>query len=70
MSHVERFEADDKRTLERVMLAMYVCPKCRKDLRPVALYEDVWMCHECKESWHLPEDQDYRDAVKDKLREG
>ena len=70
MSHVGRWEADDKRALERVLLSSKVCPKHRTDLQPVALYEDVWSCRECRETWHLPDDPDYRDAVKDKLREG
>ncbi len=56
MSHVSQYEEMDKKALHDALLALHTCPHCRSDLQPVALYEDVWGCHSCKETWYLPKD--------------
>lgn len=55
MPHANPWETADKIALEKAMLAMYVCPRCRNDLRPVAFCEDVWGCAQCRETWYLPD---------------
>jgi ribosomal protein L37AE/L43A len=47
------YEETDKSALKRALLALRTCPNCRADLQPVALLENVWGCHSCKETWHL-----------------
>ena len=60
MIHVSDYEAMDKRALEAALLALRTCPRCRGDLRPVALFEDVWGCwgdsvpRHMAETWYLP----------------
>lgn len=53
-----RFEDIDKGALREALLALRTCPRCRGDLQPVALTEAVWGCPSCKETWHLPAEQD------------
>ena len=50
----DRFEAMDKAALHNALLNLRTCPHCRNDLQPVALFEDVWGCRACDETWHLP----------------
>ena len=54
-----RFEEIDKIALQRALLAMRVCPHCRKDLKPVVLYDEVYACDNDEhpfESWYLPKE--------------
>lgn len=47
----------DKAALEAALLAMRVCPRCQRALRPARLYQDVWGCHEAghpPETWYIP----------------
>lgn len=54
MSHVDKYETQDKAALKGALLALHICPQCRRDLQPVAFYSDVWGCVACHETWHLP----------------
>lgn len=38
-------------------IGLHVCPNCCYVLFPVALLEDAWGCRNCKETWHLPEEE-------------
>jgi ribosomal protein L37AE/L43A len=49
------YEAMDKAALVGALLALYTCPRCRADLRPVPFCEDVWGCADCRETWHVPQ---------------
>ena len=55
----DRFEAIDKAALHNALLALKQCPHCRRNLQPVALFEDVYGCdgkqwpHHDFETWHL-----------------
>lgn len=49
-----RFEDMDRAALHDALLALRTCPRCRGDLQPVALCEDVWGCRPCHETWYLP----------------
>jgi len=49
-----RFEQIDKAALHNALLDLHTCPRCRDDLKPVALCEDVFGCQRCKETWHIP----------------
>jgi ribosomal protein L37AE/L43A len=51
------YEAIDKAALYKALLALRTCPNCRGDLQPVAFCADVWGCNECKETWHLPKEE-------------
>lgn len=61
MGRVSEYEAMDKAALDTALLALRTCPRCRADLRPVALFEDVWGCRgtgypsHMAETWYLPE---------------
>jgi len=55
MRQDNRFEAMDKAALNEALLALKQCPRCRGDLLPVALFDAVWGCKPCKETWYLPE---------------
>lgn len=48
-----KWEALDKAALVQALLALRTCPRCRVDLQPVALTEDVYGCPRCGETWHL-----------------
>ena len=52
-----RFEDIDKAALHNALLNLHTCPNCRRNLQPVALFEDVWGCASCKETWHLPKEE-------------
>lgn len=56
-SEAERFSDLDDAALNAAMLAQRTCPHCRRDLQPVALFEDVWGCSSCRETWHLPKEE-------------
>ena len=60
MKQDNRFEALDKAALHNALLALKTCPRCRADLRPVALFEDVWGCKEghTLETWYLPKEDE------------
>ncbi len=47
------YEETDEAALRRALLALRICPRCRRDLRPVANALDVWGCESCKETWYL-----------------
>ncbi len=53
-----RFEEIDKVALNAALLALRTCPNCRGKLLPVVLFEDVWGCKPCKETWYLPKGED------------
>ena len=57
MSHFGEFEEIDKQALINALVKMHVCPNCRQDLLPVALFPNVWGCKTCKEAWFVPEMQ-------------
>ena len=60
MSHVDRYESQDRFALDRALLALHTCPRCRADLKPVALFEDVWGCDSAShpfETWYLPKEE-------------
>jgi ribosomal protein L37AE/L43A len=48
-----RFENIDRAALNAIKIESGVCPFCARDLRPVALREDVWGCSNCLETWHI-----------------
>ena len=60
MSHVDRYEREDRIALERALLGLKTCPHCRADLKPDRLLRDVWVCagsgypEHPFETWHLP----------------
>lgn len=49
-----RWEDTDKAALNRALLALRICPKCRGDLLPVAYTPETWGCAPCKETFHIP----------------
>lgn len=52
-----RFEAIDKAALHSALLNLKTCPNCRRDLMPVGpMLDEVWGCHHCRETWHLPKE--------------
>ena len=53
-----RFAALDAAALSEALLAVHVCPRCRTDLQPVALTEDVWGCASCRQTWHVEREID------------
>jgi hypothetical protein len=56
-----RWEEMDKDALHTALLALHTCPHCRSDLRPVALFEDVWGCADPShsfETWHIPKTEE------------
>lgn len=58
------YEAMDKAALYNARLGLKICPNCTADLNPVALYDDVWGCEGCRESWHVPDtDGIFRDSI-------
>lgn len=56
------YQREDRIALERALLSMYLCPRCRMDLSPVAYTEDTWGCrgdssglfNHPPETWHIP----------------
>ena len=50
----DRFAETDKAALEAALLALWTCPHCRADLQPVHLFEGVWGCKPCGETWYVP----------------
>lgn len=59
-SDAARFSALDDAALETALLALRTCPRCRADLQPVALFDDVWGCKgpsHTFETWYLPHDE-------------
>jgi len=50
------YEREDKIALERALLGLRVCPRCRADLQPVRLFDTVWGCKAAHslETWYLP----------------
>ena len=48
---------EDKIALKNALLALHTCPRCRADLLPVALCEDVWGCRPCNATWYVPQEQ-------------
>ena len=59
MAAFGRYEETDKAALYNALLALRTCPNCRGDLRPVALFEDVWGCKPCRETWYVPDETRY-----------
>lgn len=53
----DRFEAMDRGALHTTLLALRTCPTCRLDLSAVANCRDVWACVNCKETWHLSQEE-------------
>lgn len=54
MPHARDYEATDKAALRQALLNLHTCPECRDDLRPVALFDQVWWCERCRESFYIP----------------
>lgn len=58
MPHEPDYERTDRAALEFALLALKVCPHCRRDLVPVRLTDDVWGCEgdptHKPATWHLP----------------
>ncbi len=57
-----RFEEIDKAAMNKHLLKNHKCPYCRKELQPVAFFEDVWGCR-CGgngisrlETWYIPKE--------------
>lgn len=50
-----RFDDIDKQALENALLRMHQCPRCRRDLLPVAFTDRVWGCKDCRETWFVEE---------------
>lgn len=55
------YEAEDRAALERALLTLRVCPRCRGPLVRVACCWGVWGCpgttgvrDHSPETWHLP----------------
>ena len=54
------YEAEDRAVLERALLALRVCPRCRQDVLPVRGCSDTFGCagdaypRHAPETWHLP----------------
>jgi hypothetical protein len=48
------FRDMDDAALRKFLLSHLLCPHCRKDLQPVAFYEDVYGCKCKKETWFIP----------------
>ena len=59
------YEREDRIALERFLLSERVCPRCRSDLLPVALFEDVFGCKKCKETWHCEDEEVKTEEKKD-----
>ena len=55
MRHDNRFKEVDKAALHRALLNLGVCPNCRNDLQPVALFDEVEGCSDCRETWYMPD---------------
>lgn len=52
--HTNEYEDQDRRALRRALLALHVCPDCRRDLRPAPSGEaGVWACVTCDHAWSL-----------------
>lgn len=58
MPHASEYERTDHAVLEAALLGLTVCPRCRRDLVPVALTGGVWGCTgdptHTPETWYLP----------------
>lgn len=47
------YERMDLNALNAALVRLGVCPRCRRDLQPVGLVENVMGCPLCKETWHV-----------------